>query len=270
MRIMMINIAKKAALAAGEIIREHFRKLPADAVRKKAANDFLSFVDEQSEKIIIDTIRSAYPDHSFHAEESGHSENSNPYQWIIDPLDGTMNFIKGIPVFAVSIGLKKDNELIIGVIYDPIGEELFWAEKGKGAFLNDQPIHVSVNKHLNDAFIGTGFPFKAKNMLSDYLASFQSIFNASVGIRRMGAAAIDLAYVAAGRFDAFWEIGLNPWDVAGGAVIISEAGGTITDFWNKPYFLHNHYLVASNGKVHGEMCEILQKHFPFFKEVYPS
>lgn len=264
----MIDIAKNAALAAGEIIRDNFRSLPANAVRKKAANDFLSFVDENSEKKIIEMIRSKFPDHAFHAEESGQSEHSSRYQWIIDPLDGTTNFIKGIPVFAVSIGLMKDDELILGVIYDPVGEELFWAEKDKGAFLNGEPIRVTGIKQLSDAFIGTGFPFKAKHMLSDYLASFESILNASLGIRRMGAAAIDLAYVAAGRFDGFWEIGLSPWDVAAGAIIIGEAGGVVSDFWNKPYFLHNHYLAASNGKIHAEMCEILQKYFPFFRKVY--
>ncbi len=264
----MIDIAKNAALDAGKIIREHFRSLPAQAVRKKAVNDFLSFVDENSEKKIIETISRHYPDHAFHAEESGRSENTCRYQWIIDPLDGTTNFIKGIPVFAISIGLMEGDELILGVIYDPIGEELFWAEKGKGAWLNDKPIQVSRNTRLSDSFIGTGFPFKAKQMSTDYLSAFESIFHASLGIRRMGAAAIDLAYVAAGRFDGFWEIGLNPWDVAAGAVIIQEAGGMVSDFWNKPFFLYNHYIVASNGKIHGEMCEHVQKFFPFFEEVY--
>ncbi|MBN2423713.1 MAG: inositol monophosphatase [Calditrichaceae bacterium] len=264
----MIEIAKKAALSAGKIIMDNFRKLPADAVRKKAANDFLSFVDENSERAIIETIKSEYPDHAFHAEESGRSEHSNQYRWIIDPLDGTTNYIKGIPVFAVSIGLKKDDELVLGVIYDPVGKELFWAEKGKGAYLNDKPIRVTENEQLSDSFIGTGFPFKVKRLLPEYLATFQSVFNESLGIRRMGAAAVDLAYVAAGRFDGFWEIGLNPWDVAAGTVIIREAGGMVSDFWNKPYFLENHYMVATNGKIHQALCDKLQEHFPFFREVY--
>jgi myo-inositol-1(or 4)-monophosphatase len=264
----MLNTAKIAASAAGVILRENFRNLPEQAIRKKAVNDFLSFVDENSEKTIINIIREKYPNHSFHAEETGKTEKSGEYRWIIDPLDGTTNYIKGIPVFAISIGLQHNEELVLGVIYDPIQDEMFWAEKGKGAFLNGNPIRVSENRKLTKSFIGTGFPFKAKHLLKDYLTTFESVFLESMGIRRLGAAAIDLAYVAAGRFDGFWEIGLSPWDVAAGAVIISEAGGKVSDFWNKKYYLHNHYLVASNGRIHNALCEKLQEYFPFFREVY--
>lgn len=264
----MIETAKKAARAAGEILTKHYGKIPKEAIREKSKNDFLSFVDEASEKTIISIISEKFPDHSILAEESGQAGQDNPYRWIIDPLDGTKNYITGIPVFAVSIALQYKDELIAGVIYEPLRDELFWAEKGKGAFLNDQLIHVSAAQNLEQSFLATGFPFKTKNYLHDYLQVFESLFSKSIGTRRMGSAAIDLAYLAAGRFDGFWEIGLKPWDIAAGAVIITEAGGSISDFWNKPYFLNNNYLIASNGKIHSELCGHIQNHFPFYKPVY--
>ncbi len=266
----MIETAKKAALAAGEIIMQHFRKVPPEAIRSKQKNDFLSFVDEQSEQAIISTIRNAFPDHAFLAEESGASQNSDAHLWIIDPLDGTTNYITGLPVFAVSIALQFKGELILGVIYDPLHEEMFWAEKGKGAFLNDQPIHVTQKARLDQSLIATGFPFKAKHFLDTYLAAFKDVFQSSVGMRRMGAAAIDLAYVAAGRFDGFWEIGLSPWDIAAGAILIREAGGRISDFWDNDDFLHKHYTLASNGRIHRELMAKITKHFKSFKPVYQT
>ena len=264
----MIDIAKEAAFAAGKILKENYGRLAASAVRQKAANDFISFVDEQSEETIISIIKEAYPDHSFLAEESGLQEYDKSYQWIIDPLDGTTNYIHQIPVFAVSIGLKYQDELILGVIYNPVSDEMFWAEKGQGAFLNDNPIQVTDKGDMSQCLIATGFPFKAKHLLPSYLQTFAGIFKACRGSRRLGAAAIDLAYVAAGRFDGFWEIGLSPWDVAAGTVIVREAGGKVSDFWDKPYFLHNNYIIASNGRIHKNLLEEVQKTFPFFKEVY--
>ncbi len=263
-----MDIALQAARAAGTILNQHFGNVPQDAIRQKTKNDFLSFVDEQSERAIIETIRSRFPDHAFLAEESGRRQTQSDYCWIIDPLDGTKNYLSGIPVFAVSIALRYQNELVLGVIYDPVRNELFRAESGTGAFLNGQPIQVSSKTKLRDCLLATGFPFKAKHLLRQYLQAFESTFNVSIGMRRMGAAAVDLAYVAAGRFDAFWELGLSPWDVAAGTVLIREAGGTVHDFWLGNRFLFDHYLLATNGRIQQELSGLLRQSFPTFKPVY--
>ncbi len=264
----MINTARKAAYEAGKILLKHFRKLPDDAVRHKEKNDFLSFVDEQSEQTILSIIHQDFPNHAFLAEEVGTSEHRHDYLWIIDPLDGTTNYINGIPVFAISIALLYRGEIQSGVIYDPVQQEMFWAEKGKGAFLNDRRMRVSARGKLDESFIATGFPFKAKHFLNAYLSAFEEIFESCVGMRRMGAAAIDLAYVAAGRFDGFWELGLSPWDIAAGAILIREAGGKISDFWGKGDFLYKNYTLASNGQIHDQLTAIIKKHFPTYKPVY--
>ncbi len=264
----MIALAKEAALAAGEVLLNHFGNVSDKMIRQKTENDFLSFVDEESERVIIETIRSRFPQHSFLAEESGASENESPHRWIIDPLDGTKNYLSGIPVFAVSIALEYKNELVLGVIYEPVRKELFWAEKGRGAWLNDRPIRVSAKTTLSKSLIATGFPFKAKQFLPEYLNAFEEIFTQCTGMRRAGAAAVDLAWLAAGRFDGFWELGLQPWDVAAGAVLIREAGGQISDFWGGDGFLFNHYLTAGSIVVHKELTGILRKHFKTFRNVY--
>ncbi len=264
----MIALAKQAALAAGDVLLKHYGNIPDEMIRQKTENDFLSFVDEESEQVIIKTIRSRYPQHAFLAEEGGAIENESAYRWIIDPLDGTKNYLSGIPVFAVSIALEYDGKLVLGVIYEPLRNELFWAEKGKGAWLNDRPIRVSAKTKLSESLIATGFPFKAKQFLPEYLKAFEEIFTRCVGIRRAGAAAVDLAWLAAGRFDGFWELGLQPWDVAAGAVLIREAGGQISDFWGGEGFLFNHYLTAGNSAIRKELTGILQKHFKTYKNVY--
>jgi len=264
----MIEIAKEAAYAAGKILTEHFKKLPKEAIREKQANDYLSFVDESSEKKIISIIHDHFPDHSILAEEGGESNRSGEYRWIIDPLDGTTNYITGLPVFAISIALQKGNEMILGVVYDPLQDELFWAEIGKGAGVNDTPISVSESDTLSECLIATGFPFKAKHLLRPYINSFEDIFRSCIGIRRMGAAAIDIAYVAAGRFGGFWELGLSPWDLAAGSVLIKEAGGRISDFWDSSDYLFKNYLIVSNGRVHKQMGEIIRRHFPEYQTVY--
>ena len=264
----MIEVAKQAALGAGRILTKNFRKIPAHEIRRKLKNDFLSFVDEQSEQLILKTIKKSFPDHAFLAEEIGGSAYEHDYLWIIDPLDGTTNFLQGLPVFAISIGLLHKGQPLLGVIYDPLHDEMFWAERGRGAFLNDRPIAVSKKATLDESFIATGFPFKAKHFLPEYLAAFEDIFRECIGQRRMGAAAIDLAYVAAGRFDGFWELGLSPWDQAAGWIIIQEAGGRITDFWGNPDFLYANYTLATNGLIHDQMVEKIKKHFKDFKTVY--
>jgi myo-inositol-1(or 4)-monophosphatase len=263
----MIETAKKAALSAATILMENFRKITADHIRIKQKNDFLTHVDEQSEQEIIRILHQAFPDHTILAEESGLKETAGEYRWIIDPLDGTKNYISGLPVFSISIALQYKKQIILGVVYDPIHRELFTAEKSKGAYLNNQPIQVSQTGRLEDCLFATGFPFKFKNFLPAYMDCFEEIFRNITSARRMGSAAIDLAYVAAGRYEAFWELGLNPWDCAAGSLLVKEAGGTVTDFWGRDNFLENSYIVASNGKIHSPTLAIIQKHFPGFKKV---
>jgi myo-inositol-1(or 4)-monophosphatase len=262
--LTILEVAKSAAHAGGKVLMEHFGRLSASSIRVKSDNDFISFVDEQSEKTILGIIREAFPDHSFLAEEIGRSGHTNPYHWLIDPLDGTRNYLSGIPIFCISIALQYNDELICGVVFDPVRNELFSAAKGQGAFLNDQPVHVSDKTHLSECLLATGFPFKTRHILPKYLQAFERVFLSCISMRRMGSAAIDMAYVAAGRFDAYWEIGVGPWDVAAGAVLIAEAGGNVTDFWNKPDFVHNSHVLASNGKIHRELSDHLQNVFPFF------
>jgi len=263
----LLEIAKIAATEAGKILLEHFGKIDKSDIRNKSKNDFLSFVDEGSEKKIIEIIRSSFPDHEILAEESGTDEIKNPYRWIIDPLDGTTNYLHSIPVFAVSIAVEFENEIIAGVVYNPIQKEMFWAEKGNGAFCNGLPISVSSTSSLDESLIATGFPFKSKHLLKDYLGVFKNIFEHSIGARRLGAAAIDLAYVASGKFDGFWEIGLKPWDMAAGVILITEAGGTITDFWSKPNFMNSSYVIATNSKIHESIGEIIRDGFPFYQPI---
>ena len=258
----MLDTAIKAARSAAEILLKNFGKISTHDIREKNPNDFLTFVDEQAEQKIIDVIKENYPDHAILAEESGVQTQSGDYQWIVDPLDGTKNYISGIPIFAISIAVKYKTDIILGVVLDPLREELFWAEKNTGAYLNGRSIQVSSRSSLKSCMLGTGFPFKHKQILHRYLSSFEEIFNNVSGIRRMGAASIDLAYIAAGRFDGFWEIGLNPWDVAAGSLIIQEAGGRISDFWGTDNYLYSNYFLASNGLIHDQMLKLLKIHFP--------
>jgi myo-inositol-1(or 4)-monophosphatase len=245
----------------------HFREISQEDVREKAQNDFLTFVDESAEEQILEIIRKAYPDHGFLAEESGLSAPSREFQWIIDPLDGTKNYISGIPVFAVSIALSIRNEIRTGVVYDPVHQEVFYAEKNLGAYLNDRRIQVNQTVELERSLLATGFPFRYKSVLGLYMQCFEDIFRHSSGARRMGAAALDMAGVACGRFEGFWELGLKPWDMAAGSLLITEAGGTVTDFWNSGEFLDRSYLVATNGKIHGDLLKIIRKHFPEYKSL---
>jgi myo-inositol-1(or 4)-monophosphatase len=263
----LLLAARKAATEAGKLLIANFGKVEKTLIRSKSNTDFISYVDEQAEQTIIDIIKTSYPDHSFLAEERGEKLTGSLYRWIIDPLDGTTNYLHSIPVFAISIALEFQNEIILGVVYDPVHNDLFSAFKGQGAFHNDQQIHVSDCNHLNQAFIATGFPFKSKHYLTKYLRAFKNIFNKSIGARRMGAAAIDLAYVACGRFDGFWEVGLQPWDIAAGSILIKEAGGSVTDFWNNPNFKSSSYIMASNKKIHKEFGDCIRAEFPNYKNI---
>jgi len=258
----MLNLAIKAAQAASEIIMENFGKIDRRDIVEKGKNDFLTFVDETSEQKIIEMIRASYPNHAILAEESGLNKKQSEYEWIIDPLDGTKNYISGIPLFAISIALRIKGQIKLGVVLDPVRRDLFYAKKGEGAFLNDDKIQVSARSDMSECLIATGFPFKKKQFLPEYLACFNDIFFQSSGARRMGAAAIDLAYIAAGKFDAFWEIGLSPWDIAAGSLLIEEAGGKLSDFWGNNQYLQNGHIVASNGLIHDHLQKTIQNHFP--------
>ena len=244
----MLNIAVRAARNAGNIIIRNLDRLDQLAVYSKDRNDFVSEVDRQAEQEIIQALRKAYPGHGILAEESG-VQGDDEFQWIIDPLDGTTNFLHGFPHFAVSIALRHRGRLEQAVIYDPIQQELFTATRGSGAHLNDRRIRVSNRPRLEGALLGTGFPFRAQQHLDTYLAMFRALFPHTAGIRRAGSAALDLAYVAAGRLDGFWEIGLSEWDMAAGVLLIQEAGGLSGDFLGGHEHLRAGNLVSANPKL---------------------
>ena len=256
----MLNIAVRAARAGGTVIHRSMDKVDNLKVTSKAANDFVSDVDRQAEQVIIDTIRKAYPDHSIKAEENGSLDGNPDFQWIIDPLDGTTNFLHGFPQYAVSIAFKQNGRLSQGVVYNPVNQELFTASRGEGAMLNDRRIRVSTQKSLEGALLGTGFPFRNQEHLDAYLETFKALFPMTAGIRRPGAAALDLAYVAAGRLDGFWEIALNDWDMAAGAILIKEAGGLIGDFSGGNDYLQSGNVVAGTPKVFKEILQKIRPH----------
>ncbi|CAM4377417.1 MAG: Inositol-1-monophosphatase [Legionellaceae bacterium] len=254
----MLNIAIAASRNAGKIILQAVDRLDSISVTQKKGHDLVTEVDIKAERAIIQTIQKAYPNHGILAEESGKT-NGNDYTWIIDPLDGTTNFIHGFPHFCVSIALAYKNKLEQAVIYDPIRQELFTASRGNGAQLNNRRIRVSTRKNLTGALIGTGFPFKDPQYLASYLKTFHAFSIPSAGIRRAGSAALDLAYVAAGRLDGFWEFNLNPWDLAAGSLLIKEAGGLVSNFEGVEIDFQTSNIVAGNGKVFKEMLQTISK-----------
>ena len=256
----MLNIAIRAARAAGNVILRNVDKVDRLNIEVKAQNDFVSQVDHKAEEAIIDTIRQAYPDHSILAEESGLDDQSSDYQWIIDPLDGTTNFLHGFPQFSVSIAMKLKNRLEIAVVFDPVKNELFTAARGMGAQLNERRIRVTQQKGIKGALLGTGFPFKHPQHLDTYLNTFRAVHPQAAGIRRAGSAALDLAYVAAGRLDAFWELGLNAWDMAAGVLLVREAGGIVTDFSGEGNYLETGNIIAAAPKVYQPMYEAIKPH----------
>jgi myo-inositol-1(or 4)-monophosphatase len=256
----MLNTAIKAARRAGSIINRASNDLDKLTVERKTKNDFVSEVDRAAEQAIIELLRESYPQHSILAEESGLSKSDSDYQWIIDPLDGTTNFLHGFPQYCVSIALSIKGVVNHGVIYDPTRNELFYASKGAGAFLNDRRIRASKVVNLKDALVGTGFPFKQLKHFDRYLAMFKDVTMAASAVRRPGAAALDLAYVACGRYDAFWEMGLSPWDIAAGALLIKESGGLIADFSGEGNYLEGGDVVAATPKVFPALLKIIQSH----------
>lgn len=255
----MMNIAIRAARAAGDYISRQINNIPNLEIESKSPNDFVTQVDRMAEAKIIEILLKAYPDHSILAEESG-TQGESDYQWIIDPLDGTTNFLHGYPHFAVSIALAHKGRLQQAVVYDPMKQELFCASKGEGATLNNRRIRVTRLLGTEGALLGTGFPFRAKQHLPTFQAMFREFFTHAADIRRSGSAALDLAYVGAGRLDGFWEIGLQPWDMAAGALIIREAGGLIGDFSGEANFLDTGNIVTGSPKVFADMIRKLQPH----------
>lgn len=264
---MYLQAAIDAANIAGSILMNGLNKLDVTQISKKQAFDFVTETDKASEQKIIEYIKSKHPDHHILAEESGDNLNKSRYCWIIDPLDGTKNYIHGFPMFAVSIALMFDEELIVGVVLDPVHKELFHAQKGQGAFLNGEPIRVSQRDNFSECLLGTGFPFRAKHLTEPYFKTLIQLFNMISDFRRPGAAALDLAYVACGRLDGFWELLLNSWDIAAGTLIIEEAGGVVTDLLGGSTHLKTGNIVASNKLIHEHILHFVT---PAFKNINPK
>ena len=257
----LLNIAIAAAREVGPMLRRAQERLDEITAEEKNPHDFVTQMDRAAEAKIIETIHHVYPNHSILAEESGKQSKNDAVTWIIDPIDGTTNFIHGIPHFCVAIAVQESNKITHAVVYDPMKEELFSASRGRGAHMNNYRIRVTQAKTLTHALIGTGFPIQQQDKLDTYLASFKDIFTQCAGIRRAGAAALDLAYVAAGRLDGFWECSLKPWDMAAGSLLIKEAGGLVTDFQGTENFLETGHIVAANPKLLRALIPLVKKHF---------
>ncbi|MEM6263809.1 MAG: inositol monophosphatase family protein [Bacteroidota bacterium] len=250
---------KQIIYEAGTFARKEFLNFSSNDIEYKGKNDLFSYVDVQTERILKDRCRELLPGSGFINEESENEPGTNGYQWIIDPIDGTTNFVHGVPFFSISLALYKGEEAHMGYVYHVMADELFWAIRGRGAFCNDQPIEVRSTPELAHAILATGFPFKDFSWADDYFQMLKIFMERSHGLRRIGSAALDLAFVAAGRFDGFFEYGLNPWDLAAGALLVTEAGGTVTDFDGGNSYVFGGQLISSNGRIHPEMQEVIAK-----------
>jgi len=262
----MLNVAIKAARAAGTLINRASLDIESVRVSAKQTNDFVTEVDHAAEQAIIDTLLGAYPDHGIWAEESGRREGKGRdkgFVWIIDPLDGTTNFIHGFPVYCVSIALMVHGKIEQAVVYDPTRNDLFCATKGRGAYLNDRRIRVAKRTMMRDCLISTGFPFRPGDQFQTYMQMLQDVMPKVAGVRRPGAAALDLAYVAAGFADGFFETGLSPWDVAAGALLVTEAGGLVGNFTGEADFLEQRECMAANPRIYGQLAGLLGKYSKF-------
>jgi myo-inositol-1(or 4)-monophosphatase len=255
----MIETAIQAAREAGTYLLGHIGKIKDLQTKKGEVRNLVSEIDKGSEALIIRAIRSRFPDHSILAEESGKSSVSAEVTWIIDPLDGTTNFVHGVPIFSVTIGIERRGELVAGVVFDPNREELFTVEKGAGAFLNGARLHVSDTTTLLNSLIVTGFPYDLTENFGAIVGHFTNFLMEAGGIRRLGSAALDLCYVAAGRFDGYWETSLFPWDMAAGSLLVREAGGQTSDLDGHPHSIYSNRVLASNGKIHSEMVNVLKR-----------
>ncbi len=255
-----LRIAEKAALAGGSILRYYFEHLKELDIREKARNDYVTQADIESERKIRSIISSAFPRHKIVGEEEGVS-GEGKYIWYVDPLDGTKNFMRGLDMFGVSIALEIDGELVLGVVYSPLRDELYSALRGEGAYKNGKRIRVSGKKELKGSFLATGFPHRSGDIVEVYIETFRAFSKDTIGIRRMGSAAMDLCMVAEGIFDAFWEYHLKPWDIAAGVVIVEEAGGVVSDFRGEKGFLKTgNVLGAASRELHSQMLEILKRY----------
>jgi len=255
----LLNTAIKAARRGGDLAARQLKRVAELKVESKGVNDFVTQVDLAAEEKIIESIREYYPDHAFLAEESGRSGDSD-HLWIIDPLDGTTNFIHGVPVFAVSIALRVKGRIEVGVVYDPNRQEIFSAIRGRGALVDGHKIRVSGRRGLDGALIGTGFPYRSKDRVQAYVAMLADVLSQTAGVRRPGAASLDLAWLAAGRYDGFWEFGLNTWDIAAGSLLVREAGGLISELDGDGDYLESGNIVAGSPKVHEALRKLLLTH----------
>ena len=264
----MLNIAIKAARAAGAIINRAALDLEILQVGRKGPNDYVSEVDKAAEQAIINILLEAYPGHGILAEESGRAQGAkdSEFTWIIDPLDGTTNFLHGFPVYAVSIALAHRNVVQQAVVYDPTRNDLFYASRGRGAFVNDRRLRVSKRIRLSESLIGTGFPFRKGDNFKRYVKMFEEVMQSCAGLRRPGAAALDLCYVAAGYYDGFFETGLSPWDIAAGSLMITEAGGLIGNFTGEADFLYQREVVAGSPKIYGQLVQMLAPYSRILKQ----
>ncbi len=258
--MLYINVAEKAAREAGEVLKANLGKVRE--ITFKGKNSLVTEIDKLSEDIIIDSIKRTFPSHDVFAEESGRLSTSSEYVWIIDPLDGTTNYAHGYPFFSISIALEIEGSVKAGLVYDPIKDEMFSAELGQGAFMNGEPISVTGSSRLEESHLVTGFVYDDARMVEENLRHFSEFIWRARAVRRDGSAALDLCYVACGRFDGFWELGLNPWDTAAGALIVEEAGGRVTDFTGDEYSIYVREILASNSGIHSEMMDVLSKNRP--------
>jgi myo-inositol-1(or 4)-monophosphatase len=256
-----LEVAKAASTEAGNVLKENFGKLSPSMIDEKTKNDFVTDVDKKSERIIKDCIKSHFPGHDILAEESFTERQPSPFLWIVDPLDGTMNYIHGLPNFAISIALQYKEELLVGLIYEPQREIFYSAIRGEGTFKNNKQIRISQTTAINTSLIATGFPFRIKDVLDKYLRVFKELFMHASGIRRCGSASLDLAYTADGIFGGFFECALSPWDMAAGALLVKEAGGVVTDFDGNDQYLKTGNIIAGTKTVHKEMLKIIQEIF---------
>ncbi|MFH0990630.1 MAG: inositol monophosphatase family protein [bacterium] len=255
----MLKVAIQAALEAGRFLKENVGRIKQIERKHGQETNLVTEIDRKAEEIIITMIKQSYPDHDFLGEESGSHQAPSEYRWVIDPLDGTTNYTHGFHIYCVSIGLEVRGEIVLGAIYDPTLNELFSAERGKGAFLNGKSIHVSGVSSLIDSMLVTGFPYIIKQNPDHAIEHFNNFLMEAQALRRLGSAAIDMCYVASGKFEGFWEVALNPWDMAAGMVIIEEAGGKITDFHGNPTTIYSKQILASNGIVHNQLMAVLKK-----------
>jgi myo-inositol-1(or 4)-monophosphatase len=256
----VINVMASAARKAARRLNRDFGEVEQLQVSLKGPGEFVSTADLQAERILKAELVRARPGYGLLFEEGGATEGSDPqHRWIVDPLDGTTNFLHGIPHFAISIALERDGEIVAGLVYEPTRDEMFWAEKGAGAYLNDRRLRVSGRRQLADAVIGTGIPFGGRGDHPEYLATLARVMAATSGVRRLGAAALDLAYVAAGRYDGFWEFGLFPWDIAAGLLLVREAGGFVSDLAGGQTMMTSGDVLAANGHLHLPLAALLKE-----------